>query len=74
MIMSEAFTKFDPAEYLTTEEQIESYLAVAKEANDPVINEQACEVAERAEKTFFSKNSEARVILQNLKNDCNQGC
>ena len=72
--MSETFTRFDPAEYLTTEEQIESYLAVAKEANDPVIYEQACEVAERAEKIFFSKNSEARVILQNLKNDCDQGC
>lgn len=55
--MSESYTKFDPIEYLTTEEQVESYLAVAKEANDPVIYEQAREVAERAGKKLFSKNS-----------------
>ena len=72
--MSESYTKFDPIGYLTTEEQIESYLAVAKEANDPVIYEQAYEVAKRAGKKLFSKNSEARVILQNSKNDCGKGC
>lgn len=72
--MSESYTKFDPIEYLTTEEQVESYLAVAKEANDPVIYEQAREVAERAGKKLFSKNSEARVVLQNSKNDCGMGC
>lgn len=74
MTMSESYTKFDPAEYLTTEEQIESYLAVAKEANDPIIYEQAYEVTERAGKKLFSKNSEARVVLQNSKNDFGMGC
>ena len=73
-MMSESYTKFDPIEYFTTEEQVESYLAVAKEANDPVIYEQAREVAERAGKKLFSKNPEARVVLQNSKNDCGMGC
>lgn len=72
--MSEAFIKFDPAGYLTTEEQIESYFTVAKEAKDPIIYEQAYEVAERAGKKLFSKNSEARVVLQNSKNDFGMGC
>ena len=66
-MMSESYTKFDPIEYLTTEEQVESYLAVAKEANDPVIYEQAHEVAERAGKKLFSKNPEARVVFAELK-------
>ena len=74
MTMFKAFTKFDPAEYLTTEEQIQSYLTVAKETNDPVIYENACEVAERSKKKLLSKNLEARVVLQDPKNDCGQRC
>lgn len=56
MIMSEAFTKFDPAEYLTNEEQIESYLAVSKEAKNPVIYEKACSSRAIQEKVTFEKS------------------
>lgn len=65
--MSEAFTKFDPTEYLTTEEQIESYLAVAKEAKDPIPCEQACEIAERAGKIIVFEKFRSKSCFAKLK-------
>ena len=67
--MSGSYTKFDPLEYLTNEEQIEIYLAVAKEVNDPIIYEQACAVAERAKKKLSSNQFKPYTVLQNQKNE-----
>lgn len=66
--MSESYTKFNPLEYLTTEEQIESYIAVAKEVNDPIIHEQACEVVERAKRKIIRTGSAIKVFVPVLKN------
>lgn len=63
MNISENFSKYDAAEYLRTEEQIENYLAMAKESKDPVIYEQACEVAERAKKKLSSNQFKPCTVL-----------